>query len=623
MRRALIVAALVLATPASASAAPFGELPFRPVSGAATCLRATGAPAELVRWVAGGAEVLQAGPDGLVPVTTVPLGKLRDCPAAADASGAGVLAGPTASGVRIALREPGGGWSPPVTIPVKLAYGVEVAISARGDAVVAWLESAATTSTRVRAVRRPAGGAFGAPEDIGGVADYDQLLAGITGDGEALLAITGDKGLDLATARPGLPFTPPRLLVESEYFSGDPGLAVAPDGRALLAATTMDGLILLEREPGADFVRRPAIRASSFDSIAVALGLQGAAVVAWQSGGPGGAVFAMVRDGVAAFGAPVLVHGDEVERGDDGSLGVGLAENAPPQDGQTRLRALLGADGRALLAWGTEGHGTGTATVTSAGRTEFGRFGSTIRDPAGVTPLLLAGGARAIAWSDGNGLFSSPPYAGRLHLAIEGAAQAPAVAAPGLEVGAPRDRTLRPAQSLVLPVTCRAACDIHASIGRQPPEPIVSLPRAGTTLLRFQPVTRALASPSGKPVKVELRWSAPGARAAQHRTVSLPLRRLPAPPFPRIENLRVRRLDGGNVDVRWNTDVAALDAYFYVAGSRSRSEQARSLSLGGTSGRGRRSFHVTLPKAAGVRYVRVVAYQAIGGRTRTAVLRVN
>jgi hypothetical protein len=375
-------------------------------------------------------------------------------------------------------------------------------------------------------------------------------------------------------------------MVESEYSSGDPGLAVAPDGRALLATTTMDGLVLLEREPGAaQFVRRPAIRAAgSFDSIAAALGPNGAAVVAWQSGGPGGAVSAMVRDGAVAFGAPVLVRGDEIKPSDGSLVGFGIAEGGPPQDGQTRLRVVLGADGRALLAWGTEGHGTGIATVTSAGLTESGRLGSTIRDPAGVTPLLLAGGARAIAWADGNGLFSSLPYADRLHLAIEGAAPAPVAAVPELAVGAPRDRTLRPAQALVLPVTCRAACDLHASIAGQEAEPIMTLPRAGRALLRFEPVVRALASPTGKPVEVELRWSAPGAHAAQHRTVAVALRRLPAPPLPRIENLRVRRKADGKIDVRWNTDVAALDrTSTWPARGAARSRPGRSASGGGAA----------------------------------------
>ena len=52
MRLALALVALVF--PASAAAAPFGELPFRPVAGSATCLRATGVPGELVRWTRGG-----------------------------------------------------------------------------------------------------------------------------------------------------------------------------------------------------------------------------------------------------------------------------------------------------------------------------------------------------------------------------------------------------------------------------------------------------------------------------------------------------------------------------------------------------------------------------------------
>ncbi len=172
-------------------------------------------------------------------------------------------------------------------------------------------------------------------------------------------------------------------------------------------------------------------------------------------------------------------------------------------------------------------------------------------------------------------------------------------------------------------MTCRAACDIHASIAGQDTEPIVSLARAGTTLLRFEPIARAVASPSGKPVKLELGWSAPGAREAKRRTVAVAVRRLPAPPFPRIENLRVRRKPGAAIDVRWSTDVPVRDAFFYVLGSRTRSENGRSVSLRIVRGRGRRSFHLTLPKAAAVRYVRVIAYEAVGRRTRTAVIRVT
>ena len=61
LRTLLPALGLLVLVPAAASAAPFGELPFRPVSGTATCLRATGAPGELVRSTRNGAELLQAG----------------------------------------------------------------------------------------------------------------------------------------------------------------------------------------------------------------------------------------------------------------------------------------------------------------------------------------------------------------------------------------------------------------------------------------------------------------------------------------------------------------------------------------------------------------------------------
>ena len=75
--------------------------------------------------------------------------------------------------------------------------------------------------------------------------------------------------------------------------------------------------------------------------------------------------------------------------------------------------------------------------------------------------------------------------------------------------------------------------------------------------------------------------------------------------------------------MRWSTDVAVHDAYFYVTGTRTRSTRAQPLALRVVSGRGRRGFHVTLPDATRVRYVRVSVGQTVGRRTRTAVVRVN
>ena len=107
--------------------------------------------------------------------------------------------------------------------------------------------------------------------------------------------------------------------------------------------------MLFEREPGAEFVRRPPVReANSFDDIALAVGPQGAAAVAWQSGGPGGQVFAMLRDRSAAFGAPVLVRRDELRPSSTGLVSVGLVDDSdgPP---------LRGSDAPARGCWARTG----------------------------------------------------------------------------------------------------------------------------------------------------------------------------------------------------------------------------------------------------------------------------
>src|SRR5688572_10014997 len=111
MRATVAALAMLLAMPASAAAAPFGELPFRSVSGGAGCLRPTDAPGELVRWYDGGAEVLAVQSSGLVPVTRVPLGRRIACPVVASgANGAAVLASSDRGRLRVALREAGGPW---------------------------------------------------------------------------------------------------------------------------------------------------------------------------------------------------------------------------------------------------------------------------------------------------------------------------------------------------------------------------------------------------------------------------------------------------------------------------------------------------------------------------------
>src|SRR4051794_15189551 len=152
---------LTLALPASAAAAPFEELPFRTVPTAALCLRATGVPGELLRWTRGGVELMQARADGLTPTGTVTLGTISDCPqVAADATtGATIVAAAGKRAIRIVQRAPGGAWGAPTAIKTGGFAQLSVATSARGDALVAWVDVVGPERTRIRAALKPAGAA--------------------------------------------------------------------------------------------------------------------------------------------------------------------------------------------------------------------------------------------------------------------------------------------------------------------------------------------------------------------------------------------------------------------------------------------------------------------------------
>src|SRR3954466_14914896 len=109
----LSLALLVLAaTPAAASAAPFGELLPLTVKSPARCLRATGAPGEVVRWAPGGADFLQETASGFGAPVHVELGdSFGDCPrAVAQPGGAGVVVEELSEGIAAAVRDPGGSW---------------------------------------------------------------------------------------------------------------------------------------------------------------------------------------------------------------------------------------------------------------------------------------------------------------------------------------------------------------------------------------------------------------------------------------------------------------------------------------------------------------------------------
>ncbi len=715
-RIAPFLAAAAFAAPASA--APFGELPFTPVAGIATCVRATGAPGELVRWTPGGLELLQAGPAGLAHAGSLSFdGRTAGCPrAAAQPGGAGVVAMPTTSGGRsgvwVALRDPGGSFGAPERLTARRGatiFDLAVAVSERGDAVVAWTEieldaRAARIGSRVRIARRLAGGRLGAPQELAarrGAVVFPRVNVGIGVAGEAVAAWTsgpdrsssGLAEVDAAIAPPGGAFGAARRLGASE-LPGAPALAVAPDGRALAAFASGPGLRVAERAPGAGFGAATLVPGAFAIEAAVALRAGGGAVVAWR--GFGDDVSAVVRDRPGPFGPAVRIAGEPPGGfGVDSGVFAFTAAEPPVDLDAGALRLALAGDGRAVLTWAApHSRRAGSsvaplvAALSPAGDPEpVQELGGPLRDADAVVPVVLPGGAPAVAWADNRdadavapglladgapavsrtdnrhadavtpGLLAggAPAVAwadnrdadavtpgplacgapavswtdnpddeggGRLHIALEGVAPAPDPPAPRVRVERPRRSVLRADEPLVLPVTCAAACDVRAEVLGHGVAATLSLARAGTGRLRLGPASRPLAPRRRGPVRVRVLSGAPGARSPLVQTVTLRLRGLPRPPPPRVLDLRARR-HGGTVEVTWRTDVPARGVFFAVEGHARASRDSTVLARGGAEGNGRRRFHVTLRRAARVRWVTVSRIDPLGGSIRETTVRVG
>jgi hypothetical protein len=209
MRRfaVLTIAAAVLAAAAPAAADPFGELPFHPVPGVAECLRATGEPGGLARWVPGGVELLRATATGVQPAGAARIGgSTPACPEVAAAPGGAAAVAELVVRHRhellgVAVRDPGGTFAAPVTLGrvLTLTGGLSVAVAPTGDLVVAVAGVHATrhrTTVRVVAFRRRRGGRFGPGQRVaaialGRVAGLPSVTAGMDAAGDATLAWQG------------------------------------------------------------------------------------------------------------------------------------------------------------------------------------------------------------------------------------------------------------------------------------------------------------------------------------------------------------------------------------------------------------------------------------------------
>src|SRR4051794_20454926 len=138
-----------------AVAAPFREVPFGVFGQEAPCVRATGAPGELVSLVGdAGAQLQRVGLGGISAAGFVGISGYDRCPTVAgQANGAAVLAAVRAalmddgssapvgaSSLEVSVRNAGGGFGAPMSVARgdrSLGKQLAVAISARGDAVMA------------------------------------------------------------------------------------------------------------------------------------------------------------------------------------------------------------------------------------------------------------------------------------------------------------------------------------------------------------------------------------------------------------------------------------------------------------------------------------------------------
>lgn len=570
-----------------------------------------------------GVEFWSARRSGLVAGEFVELGDGYGCISVARrASGAGIAAGQDSSdSLNAVVRDPGGGyWSAPAVVAAasgddwRPSRDSAVAVSDRGDAVVAWTDSRYASSgsaSRIWMARRSPGGRFEAPMLLAGPGELDDraLEAGVAATGEAFVLWTepvdeSSHRVMLATAAPGS--APTIAEVGRQSWASRPALAVAPDGRALVALPERDGLAVIERGPGEPF-GPPVPLAATRDGVgtraSAALGPGGEAIVTWSGFSVGG-VEAATRRGPGTFDPPrTLARGNAAPPFDPylSSYGFQLALAPDAYDfGGADPEATMTGDGRALVSWNSRRDGLEYADVAAVALNGSPAVaGSALiaeQYPQSVTGLTLPDGAPAVAWLGG-------PLSEELRLAAPGAGGGADPPLPRLRVGRPARRVLGPEDPLVLPVRCSRACEVRGRIPALRVDESAWLHSAGSDKLELRPIALPIAPRRAGRVRVELTFRAAGGRRVGRRTVSVRLERTKTPPDPRAVGLRAERV-GDAVRVRWRTDRPARSSVFYVTGAAERVLRGEPPAAQNIVARdGRRSFSVTLRPPAGVAWI--------------------
>ena len=628
MYRLALALLILAATPAAASAAPFGELSPLTVKSPARCLRATGAPGEVVRWAPGGADFVQATASGFSAPVHVTLGdRFGQCPLAmAQPSGAAIVVVQTDDGIAFAVRDPAGAWGPTQTVTEADDHAIDdpvAAVSARGDAVVAWTDIAVSDdAARLLVARRPAGGAFGNPIELQPLTRYrlapPHMALGMQDDGTvtALWNAGGAKDSRLeqlfaAAAAPGAPFGPAQRL-SGKLFLNQFSVTFAPDGRALAIVDEGPHTPVLERPPGGSFAKVADLGYTEnlLDGLpTAALRPDGSAIVAWLDQLDVQA-WAIRRTGPGPFGRRERVGATPSD-----PYAQELADfdgDAPAEDDGRAPRAAFAADGRPVFTW-APAHTLGGLTWTAATVATFPggvqALSGPLRDADSVTPVILADGRPAIAWSD---VSTGGDY--RLHLAIEGAPAAPEPPAPEVKIG----RVVQIPHGLAIPFRCSAACDVRATVsdensGRH------SLRAAGSGRLKILPDLEPITLRHPGSVPVQVIAGAPGARRVTRRSVTAKLR---VPRLPRFLDLKaVRR--GKKIVVSWHTDRPLRHGSVIAIPSDDKAFEDPFFQSPVES-EGRKRFRTSVNTIFGKRYIQLFLFDARAAtERRIAVVRVT
>jgi hypothetical protein len=369
-------------------------------------------------------------------------------PSAATALGTRLVAWFADGAIRAAIRDPASGWGPARVLasPRSLSAGPQVALNDSGDAVVAWVDAAASGSVIEAAVRAPDGrwsrptSVSGAPVPAGSlqitldatghaVAVWLRKVAGSSGGGQTstIMAAERSRGAAGWTA-------PARLAGPTNAY----GLGAGVDGAGTVLFAwwgfTENRLVVTSRSPGGAWRTPQPLPGNQGPIQAMAVGPLGDVVV--SSGGtgstngfqlttraPGGPWLSQLID-VNLNAGPVLVNGAgdalAISSADESNTQHQVYASAyeAPADRPTiralravraggpastvRVRVVLSAAGRVLLTLtGTDGRTTMAAAVVAIGAKGAviplpARLASAMRRP-GVYRLTADTGARVAA----------------------------------------------------------------------------------------------------------------------------------------------------------------------------------------------------------------------------------